>query len=52
MGSQVMDKTKLAVLRERKFVLKISITDRNIFKPDFNSLLVAFLNRISYILFS
>ena len=47
-----MDKTKWVVLRERKFILKISITDRNILKSDFDSLLVAFLNRISYILFS
>ena len=37
MGSQVVDETKRAVLRKRKFVLKISINNRNILKPDFNS---------------
>ena len=52
MGSKVMDETKRARLRKRKFVLKIMITDRKILKLDFNSQLVTFLSHINYILFS
>ena len=54
MGSKVMDGTKRARLREKKFVFKIFLADRKIIKPDFNSQLVTFLSKINlfFIFFS
>ena len=52
MGSKVMDGTKRARLRKRKFVFKIFLADRKIIKPDFNSQLVTFLSKIIFFLFS
>ena len=52
MGSKVMDGTKRARLREKKFVFKIFLADRKIIKPDFNSQLVTFLSKIIFFLFS